>query len=162
MTKPFRRNHLDHPLPECIGPRSAATIAGLHPRTRRSGGCLLRSRNRCLSLDAHRSPGTGAYAITFTATDDGVPPLSGSETVTITVVEPPRPVTVSGVEVRDGQFRFTFAAQAGKTYLVQAKNNLDDPVWIDLLVIPAPPSTVEFAEPLPGTGTRYYRVITSE
>ena len=104
----------------------------------------------------------GSYPVTFTATDDGIPPQSDAESITITVIEPPRPVIVSGVEVRDGRLRFTFAAQPGKTYLVQAKNSLDDPVWIEVPDIPAPPALVEFAEPLPGIGARYYRVITSD
>jgi hypothetical protein len=106
--------------------------------------------------------GPGTYQITFTVTDDGIPPRSDAESITITVIEPPRPVTLSSFEVRDGQFRFTFAAQPGKTYLVQAKNSLDDPAWVDLSTLPAPPALVEFIEPFPGTGTRYYRVITSD
>ena len=106
--------------------------------------------------------GPADYSVTFTVTDHGVPRLADSETVTITVIEPPRPVTVSGVEVRDGQFRFTFDAQPGKTYLVQAKNNLEDPVWVDLQAIPASQSSVEFTAPPAGSGNRYYRVITIE
>ena len=69
---------------------------------------------------------------------------------------------LSSPEVRDGQFRFTFAAQPGKTYLIQAKNHLDDPVWVGVQEIPASQSTAEFSETLPGTDARYYRVITSD
>jgi hypothetical protein len=105
---------------------------------------------------------SGSFNVTFTSTDDGVPPLSDTETITITLIEPPRPVTLSSLEVRDGQFRFTFAAQPGKTYLVQAKNHLDDPAWVNLREIADGQTIAEFTEPLTGSGTRYYRVITSD
>jgi pectin methylesterase-like acyl-CoA thioesterase len=106
--------------------------------------------------------GSGTYQITFVVTDDGIPPLSDAETITITVIEPPRPVTVFGFEVRDGQFHFTFAAQPGRSYLIQVKNDLNEPLWIDLLEIPATTATIEFADPLAVNATRYYRVITGD
>ena len=104
----------------------------------------------------------GLYPVTFTATDDGVPPLSSTETLTITVTEPARPVTLAGVEISDGQFRFTFTTQPGRSYLVQAKTDLEDPVWMDVQVLPAGPTPPEFIVEIEDASTRYYRVLTLE
>ncbi len=58
--------------------------------------------------------GPGSYAVTFTATDDGVPPLSASETVTITVNEvnaPPVLAAIGNKSVHEHQaLAFTVAA----------------------------------------------------
>jgi hypothetical protein len=53
--------------------------------------------------------GPGSYAVTFTATDDGAPPLSGSESITITVQEVNAPPVVTLKRPAEGA---TFAAPA--------------------------------------------------
>ncbi|MCL4179350.1 MAG: putative Ig domain-containing protein [Verrucomicrobia bacterium] len=106
------------------------------------------------------SQGPGVYQVTFAATDDGIPPLSAHEAVTLTVVEPPRPATLTGVELRDGQLRFRFTAQSDKSYVIQAKETLEDPIWIDLLELPPGSPAFEFSEPRSTSRSRFYRVIT--
>ena len=108
------------------------------------------------------SQGPGIYPITVRVTDDGVPPLSNQETVILTVIEPPRPANLAAIEVDDGQFQFTFSAQPGKTYLVQAKDNVADPVWVFVRRITSGQAVAVFNEPINASGTRYYRVITEE
>jgi hypothetical protein len=53
--------------------------------------------------------GPGSYAVTFTATDDGTPPLSGSESITISVQEVNAPPVVTLKRPAEGA---TFAAPA--------------------------------------------------
>lgn len=106
-----------------------------------------------------------AVDITVQVTDNGSPPLSDAFTFQIQVeqiVEPPLPVTLSNFAVHDGLFQFNFAAQLGKTYRVQVKATLDSPDWLDASQRTAEQPTFQFAEPLPTSGTRYYRVITQE
>jgi len=103
--------------------------------------------------------------ITIQVADDGTPPLSDTFVFQIRVeqiIEPPLPVTLSDYTVHDGLFQFSFAAQPGKTYRVQVKPTLDSPDWLDAFQLTAEQPTLQFAEPLPTSGTRYYRVITQE
>ncbi|MBI2928843.1 MAG: putative Ig domain-containing protein [Verrucomicrobia bacterium] len=103
-------------------------------------------------------PGTdqvGDHTVTFRATDDGTPPLSASETITITVAAPPAPVQLVGVDVSGGLFKFAWRTEAGRRYRIQTKNNLSDPEWTDG---PEVTGEGEFSEPISLDGQRYYRV----
>jgi hypothetical protein len=78
------------------------------------------------------------------------------------------PAVPAGVRIHQiamsagGQVRIRWIAQAGRTYHVQFKDTLNDPVWIDIRqTIQAAGSSVEFTEVLPsGHPQRFYRVLT--
>jgi hypothetical protein len=60
----------------------------------------------------------------------------------------------------DGQLRFTFTGQPGRTYRVVASEDLGTWETVDTLVAP-PDGVMEFAElPVPGMRQRFYKVVT--
>lgn len=107
----------------------------------------------------------GDHTVTFTATDNGTPPLSASETITITVTGASLPlrIDVSSLGVKAGRLLFAWPARSGRTYRVQYKSALDDPEWLDspgAPVLDGP--TASFAEDLQGLAPRYYRVVEQD
>ena len=82
----------------------------------------------------------GNYPFTVTATDNGVPPLGDTLSFVITVrsvagatnaANPVGPLLRSVVRF-DGQATFTIETTAGRTYRVLYKDDLNDPVWLQL------------------------------
>ncbi|MBI3416297.1 MAG: putative Ig domain-containing protein [Verrucomicrobia bacterium] len=108
--------------------------------------------------------GPGAYPVTFTVTDDGVPPMHASETITITVNKTtPLRIENLSVSVSDGGFSFSWSTRAGKTYKVQYKSSLTDPAWRDLPMTPIiSGSTASITDKYGASRERYYRVVEVE
>jgi Lamin Tail Domain/CotH kinase protein len=78
----------------------------------------------------------GDYLITVVATDNGVPPRSGTTTFIFTILGPtvtltPPPVIRTLSNIR-GQATFTFEAVPGHTYRILYKDNLEDADWTPL------------------------------
>jgi hypothetical protein len=95
----------------------------------------------------------GDHTITFIVTDDGTPPLTDTETITVSI-EGTASLVLGGVEIRGGAIHFTWPVQSGRRYRVQFKPSLDDANWTDL---PEPATPGEFSDTLTG-GQRFYRV----
>lgn len=94
-------------------------------------------------------------SITVQVTDDGVPLLSDTESFTVTVL--PRPL-IQQIELTSTNVVLTWSAISGTTYRVQAKTNLADTAWFDLVPdVTATNSTAARLEPL-GEAARFYRV----
>jgi hypothetical protein len=72
--------------------------------------------------------------MTARVTDNGMPPLSDAKTFRVVVYGPPVELRIVGTpSVVDGNFSFTWQAQAGRTYRVQYKSDLDPATsWSDL------------------------------
>jgi hypothetical protein len=71
----------------------------------------------------------GTNTLTVRVTDNGVPPLSDSETITVEVLNPPRFAS----SLRNGNsFELTWSTRAGKKYAVDYKNDLNAEPWMPL------------------------------
>jgi hypothetical protein len=70
----------------------------------------------------------------------------------------PSPVTLVSSGITNGNFRFSWSASPAATYRVQAKTNLNDPVWGEITSIIAVSNSVSFAEPVV-SARRFYRVV---
>ena len=94
--------------------------------------------------------------IVVRATDNGVPPLSGTRPFTVTVRTPPR--TTLG---RDGTGNFTvsFDTLSGKTYRVEYKNALSDPNWLVLKTEVAGSASLTVTDDLGSNPQRFYRIV---
>jgi hypothetical protein len=105
---------------------------------------------------ATQSPGTNL--ITIKVSDDGNPPLSDSESFTVTVIQPP-PFPILNPKHSRSTFTVSVASEVGKIYILEFKNSLEDPEWTQLppavrgdgsIMILTDPSTVE--------SKRFYRI----
>ena len=74
----------------------------------------------------------------------------------------PRAPAIGALSLARGQFSLSFASDPSRSYTVQFKNTLSDPVWTDLetVVGTGEPLTVMDAV-VPGQPTRFYRVIST-
>ncbi len=104
---------------------------------------------------ATQTPGTNQISVRVT--DDGNPPMSATQSFTITVLNPPAgaPAGVSG-----SVLTLTWPTVPGKTYRIQFKNHLNDPVWntdgSDQIGSGAP---IVLNVDLTANPERYYRVM---
>jgi hypothetical protein len=94
-------------------------------------------------------------SLTVRVTDNGVPPLSDTKPFQIAVLERP---AIHKAEISGLDFVLTWSAIPGKKYRVQYKDDLNAPLWIDLVPdVTATQSTADIVDPL-GGGQRFYRV----
>ncbi|HWH71516.1 MAG TPA: cadherin repeat domain-containing protein, partial [Candidatus Sulfotelmatobacter sp.] len=98
----------------------------------------------------------GTANMTVCVTDNGLPPLSQTQTFTVSVL--PRPEAT--IRTSAGVVSLTWSAIAGTTYRVQSKTNLDPVTWTDLSPeVVASGSTASLTDAAAGTNvTRFYRV----
>jgi hypothetical protein len=95
----------------------------------------------------------GAYALTAVATASG---LSATSTVVNVSVVSPVTISLSGASISNSQFRFSYTANAGLSYVVQSSTNLLS--WVSLTTNIAPSSPVPFTNAVNSTGAKFYRV----
>ena len=74
---------------------------------------------------------------TVIVTDNGVPRLSAIQSFAVAVYLPPQ---LSNLEVSGNEFTFSFESLAGKSYQLEFKDGLQDPLWLPL------------GDPVTGTG----------
>ena len=95
--------------------------------------------------------------ISVRVTDNGVPPLSATRTLTVIVLLPPH-VGISHPTA--GQVSLVFDTTPGRTYKVQFKNSLSDLQWQDLKAPEvAGGSTLSATDSLSANPQRFYRII---
>ncbi len=99
----------------------------------------------------------GAYDITVVVTDNGPGALSDMDTFTVTVRPPPvAMITGSG----GTSVSISFDTIPGRSYRVDYKTNIDDPVWLPLNApIPAPGTSLEITDNFGGETQRFYKVL---
>jgi Bacterial Ig domain len=95
----------------------------------------------------------GSYTLTAVATASGI--SATSAVVNVSVVSPVV-VNLSGAMLDNGQFSFSYTADAGLTYVVQSSSNLVD--WVSLMTNVAPGSPVLFTNVSNPAGAGFYRV----
>jgi len=92
-------------------------------------------------------------------TDDGVPPLSATQSFSVTVLSPALLIGSVGLSP-EGRPTFTWGSQVGSTYRVQFKNTLADSTWQSLTDLVANSAATTFTDSmLQGASERYYRVL---
>ncbi len=69
----------------------------------------------------------------------------------------PTPASLSGTSINNGQFTFSYTADAGISYVVQSSTNLVN--WISLSTNVAPGGSVPFTNAVNLTGATFYRVV---
>lgn len=95
----------------------------------------------------------GPYSLTAVATAAGV--SATSSVVSVSVINPVV-INLSGATANNGQFSFSYTADAGLSYVVQGSTNLVD--WVSLATNVAPGSPVLFTNALSPADTGFYRV----
>jgi hypothetical protein len=94
--------------------------------------------------------------VTIQVTDNGVPPLSDTETFTLFGVPPPPTVGINGNQISLG-----FGTIPGKTYRVEYKDNLGDAVWSRLnnQDYPSGAATSLVVTDVLNNPQRFYRIV---
>ncbi len=123
-------------------------------------GARVGADGRSLIWEVAPETPTGDYEIPLTLSDDGMPPLSSSRTVQVTVVEASAEVTLVLVpDAPDGVMAFEWAAQPGSVYRVQYRESLVDGEWLDLIDVAATGPVAGVEDPLDEAQNRFYRVV---
>ena len=94
--------------------------------------------------------------VTFMVEDNGVPPLSDTDTFTLISLPPPPAIVQDGTTIS-----LSFQTIPGRTYRVDYKNSLTDPAWQPLGGDrPAGVMTLlTIADTLAGRAQRFYRIV---
>jgi hypothetical protein len=104
----------------------------------------------------------GSTNIFIQVTDDGVPPLSSTNSFTILVGDLPR-FGVGQLTGQNGQVQFRFNAVPGKRYQIQWKQRLDDAQWNNLGdAQTATSDSLILTDPMQGGSQRFYRIEALE
>ena len=103
--------------------------------------------------------GTGVYIITVRVTDNGSPALSDEETIHVAVTNPGG-LQITGATISSpGVITLNWQTEAGKTYQVQFKNDLNELLWQDAgdPITNYPSAT--FTDTTGTASVRFYRII---
>jgi hypothetical protein len=99
----------------------------------------------------------GTNTVVVRATDNGVPPLDDSQTVTMRVLSLP---AIGEVSRTGNDLTVTWATTPGKKYRVQYKNNLNDAGWTNLgQVLEAASTSLTLTDDTTGLPQRFYRLM---
>jgi hypothetical protein len=106
------------------------------------------------------TPGVlGTNALTVRVTDNGVPPLSDSETITVEVLNAPR--FASSLR-NGGNIELTWSTRAGKKYAVDYKNDLNTVPWTPLWTNLAVGNSLSFTNVATNAPQGFFRIRTVE
>jgi len=105
-----------------------------------------------------QSPATNTINVVVTA--NGTPPLSATQSVSVTVLQPAKPV-LSWPALAAGKFSLTIAGNSGPDYVVQATTNLTNQTnWVAVFTNASASPPFQFTD---STATnflrRFYRII---
>ncbi len=113
-------------------------------------------RRRRVQLDAGA---IGTNSVTVRVTDNGVPPLSDSETITVEVLSAPRFTT----SLRNGDnLELTWSTRAGKKYAVDYKDDLNTVPWTPLWTNTALGDSLSFTNVTTNAPHGFFRIRTVE
>jgi hypothetical protein len=144
---------------EVLSFRATATDADVPPET------LAFSLDPGAPAGAAIDAATGWFAwtagttnfVTIRVTDDGQPAASDAKSFAITVYPPLRVLGLTPPS--NGVVTFTYSTIPGASYLVQFKNNLDDPNWTALNALtPATGTVATVSDNIGSHPQRFYRI----
>jgi hypothetical protein len=93
-------------------------------------------------------------------TDDGIPPLSDTNSFTVTVNPPPPAPVIVDLSVTNGTVTIKWTSVAGHSYRLEYKDDFDDTNWnASGSNILATEGTVVTTDAVGGTSQRFYRVV---
>jgi hypothetical protein len=103
----------------------------------------------------------GPYVLTTVVTDNGLPPLSATNSFTVTVDgPPPKPPTINSVTMITGAVVITWDCAIGSTYRLQFKDDLGQTNWIDLPPdVAAAGHTITTTNYIGSSPARFFRVL---
>jgi len=102
--------------------------------------------------------GPGSYPVTIRVTDNGSPVLNDAKTFTI-VVSSVAELRLTGITMSGGaSVTLTWSSQAGKTYRVESKDDLNQANWSPQGDYNATDSTTTATLSISGAPRRYYRI----
>jgi hypothetical protein len=103
--------------------------------------------------------GPSTNTLTTVVTDNGVPPLSATNSFTVTVVSPAKPPTITWI-MNNGDVVLTWDSTAGTTYRLQYKNQLEETDWLDQLPdVTATGSVTTVTNTLNSHTSGYFRIL---
>ena len=98
--------------------------------------------------------------ITTVVADNGVPPISATNSFTVVVLAPPAPFQIVSISFSNNLAWVTWEAEAGRTYRLQFKDDLNQADWQDALPdVTATDSTATTSQELTGAAARFYRIL---
>jgi hypothetical protein len=83
---------------------------------------------------------------------------AGALTLSVEGPEAPIAPLITDMEFLQGNFQLTFASKAGRTYVLEYKNDLSQPSWIELATIMGDGQEKQLADTPPLPATRFYRL----
>jgi hypothetical protein len=121
-------------------------------------GATINSTNGLFNWTPPAGHTPAANSVTIRVTDNGAPPLSDFETITITVAGQPRITRLE--QLSPGVIALEWSSVAGKTYRVDFKNSWSAPVWQQLGgIISATGPSSSVTDNSAGGASRVYRVV---
>ena len=119
-------------------------------------GLTLNAATGVLSWRPAVSQSPATNVVSFSVTDNGTPPLSGTQQFTVVVLRPATPV-MAQVVVTNGVFSFLVGGDVGPDYTLLGATNLTPPVlWRSLLTNTPVSLPVWLTDPSPTTNQQYY------
>jgi hypothetical protein len=123
-----------------------------------SGGQI--DGNGVITWTALGKQGLGGSTFTTVVTDNGQPPLSATNSFTVTVTNVPSAPMILSIQVIDGASVITWSTTPGRTYQVEGKTNVADSNWISLPPpVTATGSTASATNLINGASQQCYRVV---
>ena len=121
-------------------------------------GAMINATSGVFTWTPSTSLAPGTNAVTVRVTDNGVPPLSVAQTLTVVVQT--SSISMTGVSLTpDGRPTFSWATQPGRTYRVEWKADINDPAWQPLEDLNATGGSLTFADSLsPAFTQRFYQI----
>jgi hypothetical protein len=102
----------------------------------------------------------GPYVLTTVATDNGLPPLSVTNSFTVTVLAPSPPPAIKSVTLQNGQIVMSWDAVPSQGYRLQYCDNLRSTHWEDVTPdVTALGATLTITNTLDPSPSRFFRIL---
>jgi hypothetical protein len=98
----------------------------------------------------------GSFPMTVRVTDNGAPPLSATQPITIDVLAAPR---FTGVTRNGGSLELTWGARSNQTYRIEFKDDLGAAQWQLLKTVTATGNTLSITNSTASPDQRFYRIV---
>jgi len=97
----------------------------------------------------------GTYSLTVRVTDNGTPPRSATETISVEVLPG---LDFSHTALHGGRFEMTWATQPGMTYILDHKSDLGAPAWTPLWTNTAWGTSLSYTHSTAEAPQRFFRL----